>query len=234
MDYPKSVPGVGLVDGQFVDEDQVTGTPGSLIPASWGNAVTDELRAVIEAAGLAPSEMDNAQLLAAIRLLGPTGQVATFAMSTPPVGWIKANGATVSRTTYADLFAKIGTTFGAGDGVTTFKIPDLRGEFIRGWDDGRGTDSGRALGSGQGYAIELHNHTLPTGSGSLDPNSGIWGVNDAYWEEITGPYLNTTPAINEFAITGSTGYMAYPATVAGNYANETRPRNVALLACIKY
>lgn len=66
MDYPKSVPGVGLVDGKFVDENQVTGTPGSLIPAGWGNAVTDELLGVLDEAGVVPDEADNGQLRASI------------------------------------------------------------------------------------------------------------------------------------------------------------------------
>lgn len=69
MDFPKSVPGVGLVNNQFVDEDPVNGTPGSLIPANWGNAVTKELLAVIQAAGLAPSEEQQDQLLKAVRKL---------------------------------------------------------------------------------------------------------------------------------------------------------------------
>lgn len=66
MDFPISVPSVGLVGGKFVDEDAVAGTPGSLIPAQWGNAVTEEILNVIEAAGLSPDEDDNAQLLAAL------------------------------------------------------------------------------------------------------------------------------------------------------------------------
>lgn len=66
MDFPISVPSIGLVDGKFVDEDPLGGAPGSLIPAQWGNAVTEELLAVIQAAGLAPDEEDNAQLLQAI------------------------------------------------------------------------------------------------------------------------------------------------------------------------
>jgi len=167
-------------------------------------------------------------------VLAPPGQVAAFAMSAAPSGWLKANGAAISRTTYAALFAAIGTTFGIGDGSTTFNLPDLRGEFLRGWDNGRGADNGRAFGSFQDHAVELHNHTLPTGAGSLDAASGVWGVKDAYWEEITGPTPNTTPATNEVAVTWSSGNQAYPATVAGNYASETRPRNIALLACIKY
>jgi phage minor structural protein len=79
----------------------------------------------------------------------PPGEVAFFAMSTPPAGWLKLNGATISRFIYADLFAAIGTIGGAGDGNTTFTLPDMRGYFARGWDDGRGVDSGRSFGSGQ-------------------------------------------------------------------------------------
>ena len=164
----------------------------------------------------------------------PPGELATFAMSTPPTGWLKANGATVGRATYAALFAAIGTTFGAGDGVTTFKLPDLRGEFVRAWDDGRGVDSGRAMGSSQSHAIEYHNHTLPTGSAALDSNSSIWGVKDSYWEEITGPNINVAPVSGEPAVTGSGGYAAYATAVTGTYAGATRPRNIGPLACIKY
>ncbi|WP_242487877.1 glycine-rich domain-containing protein [Pseudomonas sp. TH31] len=67
MDYPKSVPSAGLVNGKFVDENPITGTAGSLIPASWGNGVTSEVLEVITAAGLTPSESDLTQLLGAIR-----------------------------------------------------------------------------------------------------------------------------------------------------------------------
>lgn len=66
MDYPKSVPGVGLVSGKFVDENPATGTPGSLIPAQWGNSVTQEILNVILGAGLVPSEADVTQLHRAI------------------------------------------------------------------------------------------------------------------------------------------------------------------------
>lgn len=84
-----------------------------------------------------------------ISLACPAGNVSFFARSSAPSGWLKANGANVSRSTYANLFSAIGTTFGAGDGSTTFTLPDLRGEFARGWDDGRGIDSGRSFGTAQ-------------------------------------------------------------------------------------
>jgi hypothetical protein len=67
LDYPKSVPSVGLVNGQFVDEDPIAGKPGSLIPATWGNSVTQEILNVVQAAGLTPNESSNNQLLAALR-----------------------------------------------------------------------------------------------------------------------------------------------------------------------
>lgn len=78
------------------------------------------------------------------------GEICFFGMATPPAGFLKCNGATISRTTYAALFAAIGTTWGGGDGSTTFNLPDYRGEFLRCWDDGRGVDNGRAFGGFQG------------------------------------------------------------------------------------
>ncbi|WP_047302121.1 gp53-like domain-containing protein [Pseudomonas fluorescens] len=69
MDYPKSVPNVGLVNGKFIDEDTTTGQVGSLIPSAWGNAVTDEILNVVRAGGKQPAENQNDQLLAAIRAL---------------------------------------------------------------------------------------------------------------------------------------------------------------------
>ncbi|AIY42995.1 Phage tail fiber protein [Collimonas arenae] len=142
----------------------------------------------------------------------PVGEVAYFASAALHAGWLKANGAAVSRTTYADLFAAIGTIYGAGDGNKTFHLPDLRGEFIRGFDDGRGIDVGRTFGSGQAEDFRLHNHG-PSGivsasgsvAGSVDAGIALGGSN--FWKSTTT------------AATGGT---------------ETRPRNLALLACIKY
>ncbi|OOH83550.1 hypothetical protein BOW65_05430 [Pseudomonas koreensis] len=74
MDYPKSVPSVGLVNGKFVNEDVIAGLPGSLIPATWGNSVTDELLSVVKSAGLEPSEADATQLLQAVKKLSQAGE----------------------------------------------------------------------------------------------------------------------------------------------------------------
>lgn len=138
--------------------------------------------------------------------LVPTGLVGAFARNSAPTGWLKANGALVSRTTYAALFAAIGTTFGAGDGTTTFALPDLRGEFIRGWDDSRGIDSGRVFGSAQAQAIQSHTHTAPTYS---------------------------SDGVSTLIRAGSSPQAGTLTTDAAG-GPETRPRNIALLFCIKY
>lgn len=86
------------------------------------------------------------------------GMVAAFDRETAPDGWLVRNGDNVSRTTYAKLFAVIGTRYGAGDGSTTFNVGDSRGMFIRGWDNDRGLDPGRALSSEQQGQNAAHTH----------------------------------------------------------------------------
>lgn len=142
------------------------------------------------------------------------GDVDFKPRTSAPAGWLKCNGATVNRTTYAALFAAIGTTFGAGDGATTFALPDLRGEFVRGLDDGRGVDSARAIGSAQAHQYPSHAHTVPL----MTPDGTGNGLS------FTAGTANATFDSN------------WASSAAGGTSNssETRPRNVAMLACIKY
>lgn len=184
-----------------------------------------------EPAGSAPAPLERAKNLSDVaspatsrtnldvfskaetRQMAPAGLVATFARSTAPTGWLKANGAAVSRTAYADLYAAIGTRFGSGDGVNTFNLPDLRGEFIRGWDDGRGIDPSRNMGSWQRAT-------------SISPHVG--GVNNELWTGVIdddgdGPYQSS---YLRYKITTGTGTGSTPKAV--------RPRNIALLYCIKF
>jgi microcystin-dependent protein len=155
----------------------------------------------------------------------PSGLVATFAMNTAPTGWLKANGATISRATYANLFTAIGTTFGAGDGSTTFRLPDMRGEFPRGWDDGRGVDSGRVFGSAQGHLFASHGHNLYSATSSGGTTYGI-GSGSAKAIGATG----TSAALGYYTNIAGVGVAAVQATGG----SETRPRNIALLYCIKF
>lgn len=160
------------------------------------------------------------------------GEVAFFARTTPPSGWLKANGAAVSRTTYAALFAAIGTTFGAGDGRTTFNLPDLRGEFLRCLDDGRNIDRGRRLGTAQGDAIR--NIT-----GKLDGSAMGSGNQVLEGKMIASGAIGTTYQQRQWSgDQGGWGEQSvsfdFDASRVVPTANENRPRNVALLACIKY
>lgn len=91
------------------------------------------------------------------------GSIVSFSTPEPPRGFLKCNGAELDRVLYSKLFAVIGETFGAGDGLTTFNLPDLRGEFLRGFDDGRGVDVGRVFGSVQSatsIANAVHQQTI--------------------------------------------------------------------------
>jgi len=238
------------------------------------------------------------------------GQVAAFALAVQPAGWLKANGAAVSRTVYADLFAAIGTRFGAGDGVKTFNLPDARGEFIRGWDDGRGADPGRALGTAQAFLnashthagstaeAGAHSHTATSTNAGSHSHTGTAASAGAHAHAITGTTAdagehdhsltfladnagggrtqyaetasssNLAPAIktsaagtHNHAVSGTAasagahthavstvaaGDHAHAVTVAATAAHthtvnveasggsEARPRNLALLYCIKY
>lgn len=146
----------------------------------------------------------------------PTGTIAYFSLASAPDGWIKANGATISRTTYDKLFTAIGTTYGAGDGSTTFVLPDLRGEFIRSLDDGAGVDTGRGLGTTQAASVESHQHNLASGTYTVTNPIGGDGTIDA--SQHVSIYDRTI---------SSAAVQSYGGT-------ETRPRNLALLACIKY
>ena len=100
------------------------------------------------------------------------GFIRPFALGTVPAHFLECNGAEVSRTQYAALFAKIGTTFGAGNGTTTFKLPDLREKVIKGWDHGRGVDAGRVFGSNQGAIVPAHSHTASSASGGAHSHTG--------------------------------------------------------------
>ena len=105
----------------------------------------------------------------------PVGTILSMAAPSLPTGYLECNGATVSRTTYSALFSLIGTTYGAGDSSTTFVLPDLRGEFIRGFDNGRGVDAGRAYGAFQDRDSSTggsHNHGgVTTGGGGTGANT---------------------------------------------------------------
>jgi len=141
--------------------------------------------------------------------MAPAGNVAYTARLTPPPGWLAANGASLSRAVYASLFAAIGTTYGSVDGAS-FSLPDLRGEFIRGADSGRGVDPGRAVGTSQADELKSHAHNIRADNGGYN----------------TGVYLGQ--------VSGTDRGFVYNVQSGFAGGTETRPRNVALLPIIKF
>lgn len=148
-----------------------------------------------------------------------TGAIMAFAMPMLPVGWLECNGAEISRMTYSSLFNLIGTTYGNGDGSTTFNLPDLRGEFIRGWDNNRGLDIGRSFGS-----VQL----------AFVPNIPCRG-----W----GTFGGSPGAVEKGRLIVGSGYGEIVETLESlRAANDNlainpegnRPRNVAMMYAIKY
>lgn len=154
-------------------------------------------------------------------VLSPIGSIIDYGSDTPPEGWLVCDGSAISRATYADLFAVIGTAFGNGDGATTFNLPDKRGRFSRGRANGQATDPDRAtrtaisggntgdnVGSYQTDQYLAHNHTLyrrTAGGGSTGYSS---------------------------ALIGQPSYTyAYTYNAGGN---ESRPINVYCTSIIKY
>nr|DAX93537.1 MAG TPA: tail collar fiber protein [Caudoviricetes sp.] len=155
----------------------------------------------------------------------PSGMIMTFAADYAPAGWLKANGAAVSRTVYANLFAAIGTRYGAGDGHSTFNLPDLRGEFPRFWDDGRGVDAGRGLGTWQNDAIRnIAGNAATYTQDDIQPN-GVLGISNKATRGIVWE--------NNWKNYGIQAQLDFDASRVVPTANENRPRNIALLACIK-
>ncbi|SOC40100.1 tail collar domain [Rhizobium subbaraonis] len=210
----------------------------------------------------------------------PPGAVSAFARNSAPSGWLKCNGAAVSRTTYAGLFSAIGTAFGAGNRSTTFNVPELRGEFIRGWADGRSVDTGRVFGSTQAHAFDEHTHTGTTASNShshtgttssdshshtgttnsggshnhtvsgqtpastqsvIDPGNQILYASDGANSRSTNTSTDgshshgftTSTDSHSHSFTTNTDTHSHSFTTNAAGGSETRPRNVALLYCIK-
>lgn len=184
------------------------------------------------------------------------GHIYTWPTATAPTGTLECNGTTVSRSTYARLFSIIGVMYGAGDGSTTFNLPDFRGEFLRGWDHGRGVDPDRATrtsrGDGttgdnvgtketgqagpvslSGASIEIDNPQITYSMTGVAPFTGPspFGVYDGSGGYAGVPYLNagsggSNSSDNIVKLTGSL-------TISGNSGStETRPRNVNVMYVI--
>ena len=161
----------------------------------------------------------------------PTGMIAPFAMSSPPTGWLECNGATISRSTYATLFAAIGTTYGAGDGSSTFVLPDLRATFIRGFDNSRGIDTGRTFGSFQDQGIPAMKGDIADAHGqSRTQTNAVSGFTNVFEGVGTSSWRTSIEAVS-----GNYAEVRFDSTriVPDAPHGGVRPRNLALMYMIK-
>jgi microcystin-dependent protein len=172
----------------------------------------------------------------------PPGAIQEFAMNAAPGGWLECNGATALRLGIppagdSQLFAAIGTTWGVGDGSTTFNVPDFRGSFRRGWDHGKGVDAGRTFASFQADMFKAHTHvqnahahtiTDPGHTHTVGPSSVTVGAT-AGGVQVEQPGGGVTG-------TGTTGIAAtdvQTSTEQSAGGTETAPKNYATLVCIR-
>lgn len=195
----------------FTGGNPQTGELPTALDPDFFDSVQEEIASVIEAAGLALSKSSNSQLLSAMGkiYLLPAGIPLPYPLAIPPAGWLICNGSSFSGTLYPAL----------AKAFPSLVLPDLRGEFIRGWDNGRGVDTGRVILSAQGDAIRnitAMATAVYTGSGG----------------QATGAMTTT----------GSPGTVSIPAASGGSQAANTlvfdasrivptagdnRPRNIA-------
>ncbi|EIC1096541.1 tail fiber protein [Escherichia coli] len=227
----------------FTRGNPQTGTPATDLDDDYFDMLQEELCSVVEASGASLEKGRHDQLLTALRALLlsrknpfgdiksdgtvktalqnlglgegsalPVGVPVPWPSATPPTGWLKCNGAAFSAEEYPEL----------AKAYPTNKLPDLRGEFIRGWDDGRGVDVGRAILSSQGDAIR--NIIGKFGNTQLYPSiycDGAFGVTVENVSQTLGLTLAPSGAGN------GTVNFSFDASKIVPVATENRPRNVA-------
>ncbi|HHO9713670.1 TPA: phage tail protein [Escherichia coli] len=227
----------------FTRGNPQTGTPATDLDDDYFDMLQEELCSVVEASGASLEKGRHDQLLTALRALLlsrknpfgdiksdgtvqtalenlglgegsalPVGVPVPWPSATPPTGWLKCNGAAFSAEEYPEL----------AKAYPTNKLPDLRGEFIRGWDDGRGVDVGRAILSSQGDAIR--NIIGKFGNTQLYPSiycDGAFGVTVESVSQTLGLTLAPSGTGN------GTVNFSFDASKIVPVATENRPRNVA-------
>jgi microcystin-dependent protein len=192
--------------------------------------------------------------------LVPPGAMIAYAGAAAPDGWLLCDGTAVSRTQYAALFAAIGTAYGTGDGVGTFRLPDLRGRFLRGTDhgaahdpdaasrtaSGTGGSAGDSVGSFEAAAFASHKHnaraTLPGVHTHIEivvlPGAPAGPYNGPASTTYTGDaqYVGTAGVTDQWLTTLTTynpGAHDHGITDDAVGGSETRPDNVGVNYIVK-
>ncbi len=229
---------LAVASGSIVEEGG-TSDKLSLQAYEWIELTSSGSNWFVSARGKVKEVATLDQLTSAIASATPPGMVGHFALTAPPPGWLKRNGAAVSRITYAALFTAVGTQFGAGDGSTTFNLPDDRELVDRAWTDGlNSADLGRALFSAQADQLGIHNHTGTVSAGGAHshtttvPRERIDSPSlDTGGNAVLGDYQSDGPQI---LMSSTAPNHSHGLTINASGGNETRMANRAYLACIKY
>ncbi|PZW86743.1 tail collar domain [Pseudomonas sp. 2848] len=169
--------------------------------------------------------------LTALRSSTPLGAILPFPKAEVPAGYLELDGSLQSAATYPDLATYLGMTYNTGsEPAGYFRLPDYRGEFLRGWDHGRGVDAGRAIGSQQNGSLQTLDSTniTPTVTGlynaTITPESS---ARAAFGLDLANPV--NYPSASYAGVTGTAGTLA----AEGQNFGVTRPRNLAVMWCIK-
>ena len=179
---------------------------------AWGLKLNDNFITIDELIHILQVNLQNSV---------PAGAVQAFAMADAPTSWLSADGSWHLKATYPNLWNAIQDTYLNGEAPreTEFRVPDMRGEFVRGWDNSRGVDAARTLGSNQAQDWKGFFQT------NTGQNTNAYSHNNVYMGKSTTEYIG-----NLFV-----GYWAAPAAAMGTRwdDSEIRPRNIALHYCIK-
>ncbi|WP_444848816.1 tail fiber protein [Escherichia coli] len=244
----------------FTRGNPQTGTPATDLDDDYFDMLQEELCGVVEASGASLEKGRHDQLLTALRALLlsrknpfgdiksdgtvktalenlglgegsalPVGVPVPWPSATPPTGWLKCNGAAFSPEEYPEL----------AKAYPTNKLPDLRGEFIRGWDDGRGVDSGRTLLTNQEHAVISHNHGIPTKVGSV--TNIPYGIEQVISDEtifssaktVGVDYWSNSERVFTYTTGGRNGAESVSSPDASSLIKETRPRNLAFAYIVR-
>ncbi|EEX8679583.1 tail fiber protein [Escherichia coli] len=244
----------------FTRGNPQTGTPATDLDDDYFDMLQEELCSVVEASGASLEKGRHDQLLTALRALLlsrknpfgdiksdgtvktalenlglgegsalPVGVPVPWPSATPPTGWLKCNGAAFSAEEYPEL----------AKAYPTNKLPDLRGEFIRGWDDGRGVDSGRTLLTNQEHAVISHNHGIPTKVGSV--TNIPYGIEQVISDEtifssaktVGVDYWSNSERVFTYTSGGRNGAESVSSPDASSLIKETRPRNLAFAYIVR-
>ena len=175
---------------------------------SMFNILYTDANGNISAGKLQSNKLVQSNSVGQLQSYTEAGMISYFAMQNPPTGWVVCNGASYSTSVYPDLAAAIGIIYGGSSSTGFFNVPNLQGYFIRGYDPTGSIDTDRnktGFGVVQNDLLKNHSHSFAAGSGV----GGSWGTRMGNVD-------------SSFATGGSDGF-----------GSESRPKNIAMLACIK-